>query len=338
MFEQPCLFNVSVETFDFLGQLLIERNDMRALETLSGRIKDDNLQINRMALAYANRTKTKAWPLPSLRGIDLRGAVLCEYDFRNLDLPEARFNGGDLRGAKFGSSVGLVDLRGADFSGAQLHWAEFMRCIDTPSLPQLSAPDIAPLAAPRPENARLQPQKFGYLSAFSLALNNEPWLAVANGNQIQIMDLRNGHILQSLTGHTGWVTQCAFSPDNKTILSASVDNTLKLWDIQSGQCIKTFEGHSASVSSCAFSPDNKTILSSSGNEMRVWDVATGACLKVIYELSDGETFDSLCCSGDHKTVLAATDGAWRHFGWVDPSPDHLLPTYYPLESFPLPQN
>ena len=38
----------------------------------------------------------------------------------------------------------------------------------------------------------------------------------------------------TLSGHSGYVRACAFSPDGSTVLSGSNDTTLKLWDSGTG--------------------------------------------------------------------------------------------------------
>ena len=88
--------------------------------------------------------------------------------------------------------------------------------------------------------------------------------------------------LQTLEGHSRWVTSVAFSHDDQRLASASGDNTVKIWDAASGKCLQTLEGHSDWVASVAFSHDDRRLASASGdNTVKIWDAASGKCLQTL---------------------------------------------------------
>src|SRR3989440_6427099 len=93
--------------------------------------------------------------------------------------------------------------------------------------------------------------------------------------------------LQTLEGHSRWVSSVAFSHDSTRLASASNDSTVKIWDARSGKCLQTLEGHSDSVNSVAFSHD-LTRLASAGivSMVAFWDSRSGQCLQELQEPRD----------------------------------------------------
>jgi WD40 repeat protein len=83
---------------------------------------------------------------------------------------------------------------------------------------------------------------------------------------------QNGRELLTLMGHTGSVSQVAFSPDGTQLVSASTDATIKFWDARGDPEARTFESRIA-----AFSPDGKLLASTSWNitSFQLWDTTTG---------------------------------------------------------------
>ncbi|HSA29685.1 MAG TPA: protein kinase [Phycisphaerae bacterium] len=98
-------------------------------------------------------------------------------------------------------------------------------------------------------------------------------LATTYERDIWIWDSATGRVLQTLSGHTGYVISAAFSPDGDRVLSASFDQTLRLWNVQTGQEIRTFRGHTAGVRGAVFVGREETALSCSmDGSVRIWSL------------------------------------------------------------------
>jgi WD40 repeat protein len=62
----------------------------------------------------------------------------------------------------------------------------------------------------------------------------------SDNNAIHLIDVATGKVLQTLTGHTDFVTSIAFSRDGHTLASGSNDNTIRMWDVATGKLLKSF--------------------------------------------------------------------------------------------------
>jgi WD40 repeat protein len=88
-------------------------------------------------------------------------------------------------------------------------------------------------------------------------------------------DASTGTAERALTGHAGWLTGCAFSPDGRRLATSAEDQTAMVWDASSGEVLGVFE-HPASVHACAWTPDGAALVTASADgELRLWDVETG---------------------------------------------------------------
>jgi len=88
-------------------------------------------------------------------------------------------------------------------------------------------------------------------------------------------------LLLTLSGHSGGISSCVFSPDGKQICSSGGD-TLRTWDVATGKPLATLTGHTDDVECCAYSPDGNLIVScSQDNTLKVWDSRTGREIRTL---------------------------------------------------------
>jgi WD40 repeat protein len=97
---------------------------------------------------------------------------------------------------------------------------------------------------------------------------------------VKVWDAASGALLATLSGHTGSVWACGFSPDGARVVTAS-DDTVRVWDAASGTELATLTWHIFPVA-CGFSPDGTRVVSSGRDwTVKVWDAASGAELATL---------------------------------------------------------
>jgi len=112
---------------------------------------------------------------------------------------------------------------------------------------------------------------------------NGKYIASGNDdNTINLWRVKDGVLLTTFEGHSGYVRTVSFSPDGKHIASGSSDNTIKLWNVKDGDLLKTTKEHSDDIAAICFSPDSKHILYASFNdEINLWNIRDGSLINTL---------------------------------------------------------
>jgi eukaryotic-like serine/threonine-protein kinase len=114
-----------------------------------------------------------------------------------------------------------------------------------------------------------------------------------------------------LHGHTGVVSQLAFTGDGRQLASASqseragdtADGTVRIWEMGQDAGTSILRGHSSYIYPVAFSSDGRWIASGSWDKtVRLWDAATG------------ETCATLPQPGYVRALAFSPDGTWLATG------------------------
>ncbi len=109
----------------------------------------------------------------------------------------------------------------------------------------------------------------------------------------------------NLEGHTTPVRSLAISPDNKTLFSGSNDGEIKVWNLDNGEFIDTLTEHEDAVFSLVLSPDGQTLFSGSKDKtIKIWDVNQLKVAGTLERHTDAIT--SIAISPDGKKLLSAS--------------------------------
>jgi WD40 repeat protein/uncharacterized protein YjbI with pentapeptide repeats len=314
----------SIETLDFLGQILAWERSAVELETLNSILGDYCLRAATIAFRYWLTALEKDLPAPQPPHVRLAGADLEEWQLRGPSQAQLALRGANLAGARLNRArLETIDLTGADLTGLEARQALFLDV--QASGAKAARADFAglqwrggSLARSDLSNACLAGCQWIDVDLLATTLP-EDWTRQAYAVNLACPQQRiPDAALLAVIGHGNCVTSCAWSPEGKRLASGSEDATVSVWDAAGGQCLLTLRGHQGPVDSCAWSPDGTRLSSGSGdNTVKVWDAADGQCLLTLRGhqgpvMSCAWSPDRMrlaTCSGDNTVkVWDAADG------------------------------
>jgi WD40 repeat protein len=133
------------------------------------------------------------------------------------------------------------------------------------------------------------------------------WLAVRPEEEktMLLLDARTYETSARFSGHEGYVSTAAFSPDSRLLASGSQDRTICLWQIGSGAC-RVLPGHTDVIYTVAFHPDGTRLASAARDGVVwLWDVARG---EEVVRLRGQHSFVATLAFGPDGATLASGSG------------------------------
>jgi WD40 repeat protein len=113
-------------------------------------------------------------------------------------------------------------------------------------------------------------------------------------------------LLQTLSGHTKVIYECAWSPDGRSLVSIAADRMIRLWQAKSGKLIQSPLEHDAFIFGIAWSPDGRYLASGSFDKgVRVTYSGSGKLAHTLME-HGGPVF-SVSWSADGRYLASASD-------------------------------
>ncbi len=286
--ERWAMPEVNIETLDFLGQMLAElhlekpENASRAMATLRAIRDAYTPQASELALAYAlhaHQHSARGYPAQSLAGVQLPSITMRRKVFAGergklLNLSGANFSGAQLQQTEFV----YCDLNGANFSGANFEsgvveygtgnrtdWCNsklggaVFRCVS------------------------LEQAKFDKAHLKEALFINSKGVANNKSSLLSSRSLSDAKLIQPK--HRGGISSVACSPCGTHYAAACDDGALRLWHASTGECLKILKGHECEMSSVAFAPDypqSQQLLSADYyGTLRLWHAGTGECQRLL---------------------------------------------------------
>jgi WD40 repeat protein len=159
------------------------------------------------------------------------------------------------------------------------------------------------------------------INSVSFSRDSKLVALASEGHTIMVYDVLEKRQLAALKGHSNWVTDVVFSPDDKHLASGSGDETVRIWNIPTGatdgatevdsgssdSLQSKLEGHWGPVNSVAFSPvDCKLLASASGDQtVRIWNIQDETTKTTL--IGHSEAVNSVAFSPDGQLLASASD-------------------------------
>ena len=89
---------------------------------------------------------------------------------------------------------------------------------------------------------------------------------------IRIWDCADGRLLRELKGHTGWVSEIAFTRDGRRLISSAADQTIRTWDTATWKQMRVLRGNTDEIGTVARDGSGQLVASGSRDgKILLWE-------------------------------------------------------------------
>jgi len=125
----------------------------------------------------------------------------------------------------------------------------------------------------------------GHTSCVTCLCYNVEKREIISGSGDRTIKIWNSHgsLLDTLSGHTNWVTTLILLSSGD-LVTAAQDKTIRIWSMMKRDnlfCLKTLHGHQMAVWCLAVLPCGQLVSGSNDSTIRVWSLRDAKCKKVL---------------------------------------------------------
>lgn len=155
-----------------------------------------------------------------------------------------------------------------------------------------------------------------WVSCVRFSPNAQSPLFVSGGwdNVVKVWNLQECRCVHTLSGHKGYITSVAVSPDGSLCASSSKDGTAKLWDLARGEIMYELACDEP-INQIAFSPNRYWLCAATEKCIRIWDLENK---EIVAELLPPMPETKKKATAPQCTSIAwSADGATLYSGYTD---------------------
>jgi U3 small nucleolar RNA-associated protein 21 len=75
------------------------------------------------------------------------------------------------------------------------------------------------------------------VSFFRMHKENSLIAVILEDFTVSVIDFETRRVVRKFTGHSGQITDAAFSPDARWLVTSSMDSTIRTWDLPTGALV-----------------------------------------------------------------------------------------------------